>query len=58
MIEKAVRRHTGPMVLGTGRRSGGRANVRVYGCSPGCLLASVLLSVILTVVLNGCVRLF
>lgn len=58
MIEIAARRHTGPMVLGTGRRSGGRANVRVYGCSPGCLLLSLGVSLFLTLLVNLLIRAF
>ena len=33
-------------------------NVRVYGCSPGCLFASLAISVVLTLLVNGCIRLF
>ena len=32
--------------------------VKVYGCSPGCLLISLLLSVFLTLVLNLLIRVF
>jgi hypothetical protein len=32
--------------------------IKVYGCSPGCLLVSLLLSVFLTLVLNLLVRAF
>jgi hypothetical protein len=32
--------------------------VKVYGCSPGCLLVSLLLSVFLTIVLNLLIRAF
>ena len=32
--------------------------VRVYGCSPGCLLASLALSIFLTLAVNGCIHLF
>ena len=33
-----------------------RGNVRVYGCSPGCLVLSLGVSILLTIVLNACVR--
>lgn len=32
--------------------------VRVYGCSPGCLLVSLALSIFLTLAVNGCIHLF
>jgi hypothetical protein len=32
--------------------------VKVYGCSPGCLLVSLLLSIFLTIVLNLLIRAF
>ena len=32
--------------------------VRVYGCSPGCLVVSLLLSLFLTVVVNLLIRAF
>jgi hypothetical protein len=32
--------------------------VKVYGCSPGCLLVSLILSVFLTIVLNLLIRAF
>jgi hypothetical protein len=32
--------------------------VKVYGCSPGCLLVSLALSLLLTLVVNGCLHLF
>jgi hypothetical protein len=32
--------------------------VRLYGCSPGCLLLSLLVSLVLTVVLNLILQLF
>ncbi len=44
-------------MLGGGRRYG-RGQVRVYGCSPGCLLISLAVSVFLTIVLNLLIRAF
>lgn len=41
-----------------GPRSYRGGQVKVYGCSPGCLLVSLLLSVFLTIVLNLLVRAF
>ena len=32
--------------------------VKVYGCSPGCLLVSLLLSLFLTIVVNVLIRAF
>ncbi len=32
--------------------------VKVYGCSPGCLLVSLLLSLFVTIVLNLLIRAF
>ncbi len=32
--------------------------VKVYGCSPGCLLVSLLLSLFVTIVLNLLIRVF
>jgi hypothetical protein len=32
--------------------------VKIYGCSPGCLLTSLLVSVILTIVVNLLIRAF
>ena len=32
-------------------------NVKVYGCSPGCLLLSVAVSIALTIFLNVLIRL-
>jgi len=32
--------------------------VKVYGCTPGCLVVSLLLSVFLTIVLNLLIRAF
>jgi hypothetical protein len=40
-----------------GRRSG-TGQVRVYGCSPGCLVASLAISLFLTVILNLLIRAF
>jgi hypothetical protein len=31
--------------------------VKVYGCSPGCLLVSIGLSLFLTLAVNACIRL-
>jgi len=33
-----------------------RGNVRVYGCSPGCLVLSLGVSILLTFLLNACIR--
>jgi len=33
-----------------------RGNVRVYGCSPGCLALSLGISILLTILLNACIR--
>ena len=41
-----------------GSRSYRDGQVRVYGCSPGCLLISLLLSVALTILVNVLMRLF
>jgi len=34
-----------------------RSDIRVYGCSPGCLLVSLLVSVALTILINLLIRL-
>jgi hypothetical protein len=39
-------------------RSYRAGQVKVYGCSPGCLLVSLLLSLFLTLVLNLLIRAF
>lgn len=33
-----------------------RGNVRVYGCSPGCLVLSLGISILLTILVNACIR--
>jgi hypothetical protein len=33
-----------------------RGNVRVYGCSPGCLALSLGISLALTILVNACIR--
>ena len=33
-----------------------RCNVRVYGCSPGCLVLSLGISILLTILVNACIR--
>jgi hypothetical protein len=35
-------------------RDSGGGQVKVYGCSPGCLLVSIALSLFLTLAVNGC----
>ena len=42
--------------LGGGSFRGG--NVRVYGCSPGCLVMSLIASLVLTVLVNLLIRAF
>jgi hypothetical protein len=39
-------------------RGFGGGNVRVYGCSPGCLLISLAISLLLTLLLNLLIRAF
>jgi hypothetical protein len=31
--------------------------IKLYGCSPGCLLLSLGVSIFLTLLVNGCIRL-
>lgn len=33
-----------------------RGNVRVKGCSPGCLALSLGISILLTILVNACIR--
>ena len=42
----------------SGSRSSRDGQVRVYGCSPGCLFVSLALSVGLTILVNVLIRLF
>jgi hypothetical protein len=41
-----------------GGRSYRGGQVRVYGCSPGCLLVSLFASIVLTILVNVLIRLF
>ena len=41
-----------------GPRSYRGRQVKVYGCSPGCLLVSLLLSLFLTILVNLLIRAF
>ena len=41
-----------------GQRSSRGGQVKVYGCSPGCLLVSLLLSLFLTILVNVLIRAF
>ena len=41
-----------------GGRSYRGGQLRVYGCSPGCLLMSLVVSIVLTIVLNLLIRAF